>query len=605
MQKAEVQQSNVQSQPAAKKSGVDVIEPAQTEETAQLEAMIESSPRMARLGGLAAMMSGAPATNSIPARAAQLKMMQRIANGSQPALQRRVEMIHNSPRQQGAQKFSDDVSNSPMMVAQRKRYEGMFGAAQRVGDEEALQPKLASEATVQLEQQADAKPNNTGLPDNLKSGIENLSGMSMDGVKVHYNSSQPAQLNALAYAQGTDIHVAPGQEQHLPHEAWHVVQQAQVRVRPTMQMRGGISVNDDAGLEKEADVMGSRAASMVATTAHTTIPSTVNSNAPVQGVWIAEGKIIDRATVDGNPVCYLNLILSKEHPFNQCSNAYQQMEDCDFSELHFNLNESLFAEQSYAIDLIINQATQWLQNRLPKDEGDEVVNDEDHPEGSAIECALELEDLDVAYWECFDINWLASFFFDLDAVKNQVNINEQNGINVATAAFYEWMTKGVMTRSEIFELVKNKNSAIQNTSQTTTQLARGAGITGPKSYQSSTVGQYTNVAYTRNGNGYFNFAAPTQKTMWTNPIYGDAVDMNAGCKIAGYGIMKDNKTKVKLQTATRAQHFSIANRIAKIAGSGSPDNYTWHHLITKYQMVLVDRKVHQQHGHNGGIFLWK
>ena len=75
--------------------------------------------------------------------------------------------------------------------------------------------------------QQEKKPNDTGLPDNLKSGIENLSGMSMDGVKVHYNSEKPAQLNALAYAQGTDIHVGPGQEQHLPHEAWHVVQQGQ------------------------------------------------------------------------------------------------------------------------------------------------------------------------------------------------------------------------------------------------------------------------------------------------------------------------------------------------------------------------------------------
>jgi hypothetical protein len=76
---------------------------------------------------------------------------------------------------------------------------------------------------------------------------------------VHYNSSQPAQLNALAYAQGSDIHLGPGQEQHLPHEAWHVVQQAQGRVRPTMQMREGVPVNDDAGLEREADVMGERA----------------------------------------------------------------------------------------------------------------------------------------------------------------------------------------------------------------------------------------------------------------------------------------------------------------------------------------------------------
>jgi hypothetical protein len=103
------------------------------------------------------------------------------------------------------------------------------------------------------------KPNNTGMPDNLKSGIENLSGISMDHVKVHYNSSQPAQLNAHAYAQGSDIHIAPGQEKHLPHEAWHVVQQAQGRVQATKQLKTDILLNDDAGLEHEADVMGEKA----------------------------------------------------------------------------------------------------------------------------------------------------------------------------------------------------------------------------------------------------------------------------------------------------------------------------------------------------------
>ena len=101
--------------------------------------------------------------------------------------------------------------------------------------------------------------NNTGLPDQLKSGVESLSGLSMDHVKVHYNSSGPAQLNAHAYARGNDIHLAPGQEKHLPHEAWHVVQQAQGRVRPTAQMKGGVAVNDDIGLEAEADVMGAKA----------------------------------------------------------------------------------------------------------------------------------------------------------------------------------------------------------------------------------------------------------------------------------------------------------------------------------------------------------
>ncbi|MEL6556571.1 MAG: DUF4157 domain-containing protein [Bacteroidota bacterium] len=105
------------------------------------------------------------------------------------------------------------------------------------------------------------KANATGLPDQLKSGIENLSGYAMDDVNVHYNSAKPAQLDALAYAQGTDIHLGPGQEKHLPHEAWHVVQQKQGRVKPTMQFQGKIAVNDDAGLEREADVMGAKALS--------------------------------------------------------------------------------------------------------------------------------------------------------------------------------------------------------------------------------------------------------------------------------------------------------------------------------------------------------
>lgn len=143
-------------------------------------------------------------------------------------------------------------------VEEEEPLQGKFETAQRVEEEEPLQGKFEAASPVQRQEES-AKPNNTGLPDNLKSGIENLSGMSMDNVKVHYNSSQPAQLNALAYAQGSDIHVAPGQEQHLPHEAWHVVQQAQGRVKPTMQMKEGVPVNDDRSLEHEADVMGAKA----------------------------------------------------------------------------------------------------------------------------------------------------------------------------------------------------------------------------------------------------------------------------------------------------------------------------------------------------------
>jgi hypothetical protein len=104
-----------------------------------------------------------------------------------------------------------------------------------------------------------ARPaNQTGLPDQLKDGVETLSGLSMDDVRVHYNSPRPAQLQALAYTQGADIHVGPGQERHLPHEAWHVVQQKQGRVSATLQMKG-VAINDDGGLEREADAMGARA----------------------------------------------------------------------------------------------------------------------------------------------------------------------------------------------------------------------------------------------------------------------------------------------------------------------------------------------------------
>src|SRR5262245_14438817 len=61
----------------------------------------------------------------------------------------------------------------------------------------------------------------TGLPARLAAGIESLSGMDLSDVRVNFNSGKPAQLDALAYTQGNEIHLASGQERHLPHEAWH------------------------------------------------------------------------------------------------------------------------------------------------------------------------------------------------------------------------------------------------------------------------------------------------------------------------------------------------------------------------------------------------
>jgi Domain of unknown function (DUF4157) len=98
------------------------------------------------------------------------------------------------------------------------------------------------------------------LPSRLKSGVESLSGVSMRGVKVHRNSAEPARWQAEAFARGTDIHLAPGQEQQLPHEAWHVAQQRQGRTRLARDRSSGVTLVDDPALESEADRMGPKAA---------------------------------------------------------------------------------------------------------------------------------------------------------------------------------------------------------------------------------------------------------------------------------------------------------------------------------------------------------
>ncbi|MGE3511900.1 MAG: DUF4157 domain-containing protein [Vicinamibacterales bacterium] len=95
-----------------------------------------------------------------------------------------------------------------------------------------------------------------GLPPRLRAGLESLSGLPMSDVRVHYDSTRPTDFDARAFASGRDIHLAPGEARHLPHEAWHVVQQAQGRV-------GALhpeDINSDPTLEREADVMGARAA---------------------------------------------------------------------------------------------------------------------------------------------------------------------------------------------------------------------------------------------------------------------------------------------------------------------------------------------------------
>ncbi len=143
--------------------------------------------------------------------------------------------------------------------------QGLFESTpvQRAEEEEELQMvQRAVEDEELLQGRADgelAAESPGGLPQQLKSGMENMTGVALDDVKVHRNSSKPASVQAHAYAQGTDIHLASGQEKHLPHELGHVVQQKQGRVQPTMTLGNGVPVNDSPALENEATAMGEKA----------------------------------------------------------------------------------------------------------------------------------------------------------------------------------------------------------------------------------------------------------------------------------------------------------------------------------------------------------
>lgn len=159
---------------------------------------------------------------------------------------------------EGALEFTDNRPHGILQVVaepvqrledEEEALQGKFDTVQREDDDELMQGKFVEPLQ---------EKNETGMLDNLKAGIEELSGFAMDDVRVHYNSDKSAAVQALAYTPGTDIHVAPGQEQHLPHEAWHVAQQMAARVEPTTEV-GRLPVNDNPALEHEADVMGAKA----------------------------------------------------------------------------------------------------------------------------------------------------------------------------------------------------------------------------------------------------------------------------------------------------------------------------------------------------------
>lgn len=105
------------------------------------------------------------------------------------------------------------------------------------------------------------------LPDKLQSNMESSLGHDFSNVGIHTNSQQAVQMNARAFTQNEQVHFAPGEfnpnsskgQNLIGHEFTHVAQQRAGVVKPTKVLQKGVAINDNAGLENEADNFGRKA----------------------------------------------------------------------------------------------------------------------------------------------------------------------------------------------------------------------------------------------------------------------------------------------------------------------------------------------------------
>lgn len=99
--------------------------------------------------------------------------------------------------------------------------------------------------------------NNTGMPDWIKNNFEAVTSLSAENVRVRYNSPKPAQLEAKAFTNDSEIHVAPGAESSLFHELGHLPRRRSQPI-PVTGYVAGVPVNDNPDFEREADRVGER-----------------------------------------------------------------------------------------------------------------------------------------------------------------------------------------------------------------------------------------------------------------------------------------------------------------------------------------------------------
>jgi Domain of unknown function (DUF4157) len=229
---------------------------------------------------------------------------ERAPQESHPAPGRRTltMSLPGRGRGSGAVEFSSrgndaDPRAADRQRAQREHTRQLLDAAVRP-DLHELPMALDPEAPLQVPRLGAGAP----LPEQVRRAMERSFHADFGSVRIH-EDPHVAALGAEAYTRGADIAFAPGRYQPesaaglelLGHELAHVVQQAQGRVRPTLQARG-LPINDDEGLEREADTLGARAArgELVASGARTI----ARDGVVTQGVFKLKGNILTTTQVD-------------------------------------------------------------------------------------------------------------------------------------------------------------------------------------------------------------------------------------------------------------------------------------------------------------------
>jgi len=176
----------------------------------------------------------------------------------------------------GKRTLTEDPSAQHQAVGKRTLTEGVAPQAPGVPG------RTASPATA-------ATGPGAPLPDALRQKMERSLRAVFGDVRVHEASASAAAMGAEAYAQGNEIHFAPGKydpdspagQELIGHELAHVVQQRQGRVDAPQGK--GAPVVEDAALEAEADVQGRLAARGEPAGGAATPAGAAPASAPIQG----------------------------------------------------------------------------------------------------------------------------------------------------------------------------------------------------------------------------------------------------------------------------------------------------------------------------------